>query len=163
MGMMALTYCYHYTNTHIPSEYMSKNCERCGIATAIKYAPVVYQYTNKVFWKVTLCSLTHGQQPFRCTSTFQLQVNSSTMKMKAADSSKIDTHLQNSMVPQLRRLQSLHCYKQRYTYLKCLVAYATKFCMVAPNFFTIHYCMSPLHGTKICHFTCTKQKHHVNS
>ena len=106
MRMMTLTYCYHYTNTHIPSEYMSKNCECCGISTAIKHAPLVYQYPNKFFWNVTLCSLTHGQQPFRSTSTLQLQVNFSTMKMKAAGSSKIDIHLQNSMVPQVRRLQS---------------------------------------------------------
>ena len=91
---------------------------------------------------MTLCSLTHGQQPFRSTSTLQLQVNSSTMKMKAAGSSIINFHLQNSMVPQVR-LQSWHCFKQRYTYLQSLDAYATKFCRVAPNFFSIHYCMSP--------------------
>jgi hypothetical protein len=140
---MTLTYWYHYTNTHIPSECMSENCECCGISTAIKHAPLVYQYPSKVFWNVTLCSLTHGQQPFRSTSTLQLQVNSSTMKMKGGGSSIINIHLQNSMVPQVRRLQSWHCCKRRYTYLQSLDAHATKFCRVAPNFFSIHYCMSP--------------------
>jgi hypothetical protein len=164
MRMMTLTYCYHYTNTHIPSEYKSKNCECCGISTVIRYAPLVYQNPNKVFWNVTLCSLTHGQQTFRSASTLQLQVNSSTMKMRAAGSPEIDIHLQNSIVPQVRRLQSWHCCKQRYTYLQCWLPMQLNFArwhLIFSALITV--CLSPPpHSTKICHFTCIKQKHQVN-